>query len=97
MMEAADRRLYRVRDHVPGSIILVLVVFGVFSAYTMGRLRDTEHRAAGGMGRIVAYAVLVGLLFFVTIDLEQPRRGLLRVSQAPMMDLRSALGASVRD
>jgi hypothetical protein len=89
--EAADRRLYRVREHVPGSIVLMLVMFGIFAAYTMGRLRDAQRSEAGGPARIIAYAVLVGLVFFVTIDLEQPRRGLLRVSQTPMEELRSAL------
>lgn len=93
LTEAADRRLYRVREHVPGNIVMMLVVFGVFAAYTMGRLRDARSSEAGGPSRIVAYAVLVGLVFFVTIDLEQPRRGLLRVSQAPMQDLRSSLVA----
>jgi hypothetical protein len=94
LMDAADRRLYRVREHVPGSIVLMLVVFGLFTAYTMGRLRDAQRSEAGGPSRIVAYAVLVGLVFFVTIDLEQPRRGLLRVSQAPMEDLRSSLATA---
>jgi hypothetical protein len=94
LTEAADRRFYRVREHVPGSIVLMLVVFGVFAAYTMGRLRDARSSEAGGPPRIVAYAVLVGLVFFVTIDLEQPRRGLLRVSQAPMEDLRSSLAST---
>jgi len=37
--------------------------------------------------------LLVGLVFFGTIELEQPRRGLLRVLQAPMDDLRSSLAA----
>ena len=90
--EAADRRLFRVREHVPGSIVLMLVLFGVFAAFTMGRLRDAEPSVPGSSARMVAYAALVGLVFFVTIDLEQPRRGLLRVSQAPMEELRSSLG-----
>jgi hypothetical protein len=49
LMDAADRRLYRVREHVPGSIVVMLVVFGVFAAYTMGRLRDAPHSEAGGV------------------------------------------------
>ena len=69
----------------------MLVLFGVFAAYTMGRLRDAQRTQAGGQARTVAYALLVGLVFFVTIDLEQPRRGLLRVSQAPIEDLRASL------
>jgi hypothetical protein len=39
----------------------------------------------------VAYALLVGLVFFVVIDLEQPRRGLLRVSETPIEELRASL------
>ena len=91
VMDAADRRLQRVREHVPESIVLMLVVFGVFAAYTMGWLRDTQRAVVEDLPRIMAYVTLVGLVFFVTIDLEQPRRGLLRVSQAPMEELRSSL------
>lgn len=32
-------------------------------------------------------------MFYVTIDFEQPRRGLLRVSQTPMEELRASLAA----
>ena len=59
----------------------------------MGRLRDAQRSEPGGPARIFAYAMLVGMVFFVTIDLEQPRRGLLRVSQTPIEDLRSLLAA----
>jgi hypothetical protein len=93
LTEAADRRLYRVQEHVPGSIVVMLVLFGAFAAYTMGRLRDAQRSAPGGPARIVAYSLLVGLVFFVTIDFEQPRRGLLRVAQTPMEDLKAALRA----
>jgi hypothetical protein len=33
VMEAADRRLERVRVRVPGSIVAMLVVLGVFTTY----------------------------------------------------------------
>jgi hypothetical protein len=36
----------RVRTQVPGSIVLMLVVFGVFTTYTMGRLRDAQRTMA---------------------------------------------------
>lgn len=93
MTDAAERRHNRLREHVPESIIFMLVLFGAFAAYTMGRLRDARPCAVGGRARIVAYALLVGLVFFVTIDLEQPGRGFLRASPLPMEELRSALSS----
>ena len=69
----------------------MLVLFGMSAAFTMGRLRDASATEVGGPARMVAYALLVGLVFYVTIDFEQPRRGLLRVSQAPMDAVRASL------
>ena len=88
---AHDRRLYGVRNHVPGSIVLMQVVFGVFTTFTMGRLHDQHEKTAASLFRTGAYVVLVTLVFAVTIDLEQPRRGMMRVSQAPMEDVLSSL------
>ncbi|MBS0418641.1 MAG: hypothetical protein JSR66_13085 [Proteobacteria bacterium] len=84
-----DKRLYGVRDHVTGSIVLMLVLFGIFTTFTLGRLHD--QRGRGSLFRISAYVCLVALVFYVTVDLEQPRRGLILVSQAPMQELLTAL------
>jgi len=93
MTESHDNRLYGVQDRVNGSIVMMLVVFGVFTTFTMGRLHATGGTA--GLPRISAYIFLVSLVFFVTIDMEQPRRGLHRVSQSPMLDLKASLKAQL--
>lgn len=93
MVAASDERLYGTLDHVPETIIVMLVVLGVFTTFTMGRLRDREERVTASLLRVGAYIVLVTLVFTVTLDLEQPRGGIMQVSQAPMRDLLQSLSA----
>ncbi len=88
---AYDKRLAGVRDQVNANIVLMLVILGVFTTFTMGRLHDQNGRF--GLLRISSYVGLVALVFFVIVDLEQPRRGLILVSQAPMLELEAALQA----
>lgn len=92
MADAHDKRLYGVQDRVDGSIVMMLVLFGVFNTFTMGWLHERTERAA--LLRIAAYIALVSLVFFVTVDMEQPRRGLILVSQVPMQALQASLHAA---
>lgn len=91
MAEAHDKRLFGVRDQVNPHIVLMLVLFGVFTTFTMGRLQ--ERSGKGSLFRIGSYIVLVTMVFFVTVDLEQPRRGLILVSQTPMLELSHSIQA----
>ena len=83
---AYDNRLQGQMDHIPGTVGLMLVLFGLFSTYTMGRLAD-GMRGVSALG----YMVFVGLVFWVTLDMETPRRGFLHVSQHPMEELQHNL------
>lgn len=87
---AHDERLYGVQNHVPGSIILMLVFFGLYMAFATGRFGGNSKGVVSWI-RIGSHAALVALVFAVIIDLEQPRRGLLRVSQVPMQDVLKSL------
>jgi hypothetical protein len=91
LTSAHDKRLYGVRDHVNENIVMMLVMLGVFTTLTMGRLQDPGGRH--NLLRISAYIGLVAMVFYVTVDLEQPRRGLITVSQEPMRELSAALHA----
>jgi hypothetical protein len=92
MTESHDKRLYGIQDRIDGSIVMMLVLFGVFTTFTMGWLHEPTERA--GLLRISAYVALVSLVFFVTVDMEQPRRGLMLVSQVPMQALQASLHAA---
>lgn len=89
LTSAHDKRLFGVRDHVNENIVLMLVLLGIFTTLTMGRLQDPGGRH--NLLRITAYIGLVAMVFYVTVDLEQPRRGLITVSQVPMQELSAAL------
>ena len=91
MTQAHDERYYGIQNQVPGSIVLMLMIFALNAAFTMGRFTAPGSKMKSSVIRIGVYILLVVLVFYVTIDLEQPRRGIMRVSQAPMQDMLTSL------
>jgi hypothetical protein len=83
---AYDNRLQGLRDKLPESIVFILMAFGVFSTFTMGRVADGARR-----GSAFAYVALVATVFWIILDLEMPSRGWLRASQQPMEELAAHL------
>jgi hypothetical protein len=83
---AFENRLQGLRDNIPESIVAMLMLFGVFSTFTMGRVAEGTRR-----GSALAYIALVALVFWIILDLEMPRRGWLLVSQRPMEELAAHL------
>lgn len=86
---ADAKRLSGVRDQINGNILLMLVLFGMLTTLTMGRLQEPGSRF--GFLRISFYIGLVALVYFVLVDMEQPRRGLILVNQTSMQELSRAL------
>lgn len=96
LTKAHDQRYYAAFDQVPGGIVLLLVLFGFYSAFTIGRLSTNvetrSHKASASLtAQAMLYSILVSLVFTTTIDLEQPQRGFLTVSRTPMTDLLHSL------
>lgn len=91
LIGAYEKRYYGVQKQVNGNILLMMVLFGMFSTFTMGRLHDPKDDGRYGLLRACGYVFLVSLVYFITVDMEQPRRGLMLVSQAPMQDLLTSL------
>jgi hypothetical protein len=93
MIDAFGRRDAALNRHVPE--VVLFLVYGTFLmtsiivGYTSG-LRG--HRASFVTHIMVA---LIVLLVFIIIDLDRPRRGLIQVSQASMLELRDAMAAPV--
>jgi hypothetical protein len=78
-------RLAAVRDRVPPSVVLLLVVAAVLCMVLMGWQQgaSSENHPGAALG----FAVLVSLVLWVTLDLNQPHRGWITVSQEPMQQL----------
>jgi hypothetical protein len=82
-------RLAAGRDRLPPSVALLLFVTAVVTMTLLG----TQQGASGEWhpGTMVGFVVLVSMVVGVTLDLNQPQRGLIRVSQEPMQRLLSAM------
>jgi hypothetical protein len=78
-------RLAAINDRLPTSIVLLLLLSAVSSAMLVGREQGAmdEPDIAG----TVCYILLVSFAIYVTLDLNQPDRGLITVSQEPMVRL----------
>ncbi|MBX3041643.1 MAG: hypothetical protein KF789_13135 [Bdellovibrionaceae bacterium] len=87
MTMAHDNRHFGVQNHAPGDILLMLVFLGLYATFVMGKGYIEKEKKRSPWIRVISYSLLISLVFAIMIDLEQPRKGLMRVSQAPMKDL----------
>ncbi len=82
-------RLMAARDRLPTSIILLLLVSAVISALLVGREQGAADEA--DIAGTVCFIILISMAIFVTLDLNQPDRGLITVSQEPIQRLLSTM------
>jgi Mg2+/citrate symporter len=76
-------------DRLPTSIVLLLLLSAVIAAMLVGREQGSadEYDIAG----TVCFVILISFAIFVTLDLNQPDRGFITVSQEPMRRLLSTM------
>jgi len=82
-------RLAAIRDRLPPSIIVLLFVSAMVSAMLVGR----EQGASGAVEIVgtASFIVMVSLAIYVTLDLNQPERGLITVSLEPFEHLLASM------
>jgi hypothetical protein len=79
-------RLAASRKHLPGLVMGLLIACSLVAAAVMGYgCGISGHRRAP---LTLALALLIGASLWVTIDLDYPRAGLMRLSDAPLESLR---------
>ena len=86
-----DRALYGSQNQVADTIIILLISFGLVSAFMVGGSGQKHRRLGSTITRITVYTVLVTAVFTVTMDLEQPHRGIMRNPQISLVDLLASL------
>jgi hypothetical protein len=83
-------RLAAGRDRLPESIVGLLFLAAVVAVLLVGRqqgaAREREWVAT------IGFVILVSMAVWVTLDLNQPQRGLITVSQEPLQRLLSGMG-----
>ncbi|MBV8361079.1 MAG: hypothetical protein JO189_24550 [Deltaproteobacteria bacterium] len=82
-------RLAAIRDRLPGSVVALLFVAAIVTATLIGR----NQGFSGGFdpGGTLCFVLIVSLAVYVTLDLNLPERGFIRVSQEPIERLISSM------
>lgn len=89
LRNAHAARLAAVKDRLPPEIVVLLFVSAIIATVLVGR----EQGAAGTpeIAGTLAFIVLVVLTISVTLDLNQPTSGFVKVSQEPVRELIATL------
>jgi hypothetical protein len=89
---ALTARLAAVEDRVPGSVLLLLFALAIVALALDGiELGGSGTSSAVEVVGRLSFIFLIALAVFVTLDLDQPDRGLITVSQAPIDRLVSSM------
>ena len=78
------------RDRLPPPILALLAVSAVGAAYLVGAARGRTGNRLGVSA--VFFVTLVSAIVWVTLDLNQPARGLITVDQEPMEQVLTWMG-----
>ncbi len=78
-------RLSAVRDRLPESIVILLFTAAIVSTLLIGR--EQGGTAKPDIIGTLCFILLVTCAVYVTLDLNQPERGLIRINQEPMEQL----------
>ena len=89
LIDAKGFRDAALDNHVPASVMLLLFTGAILAVGMVGYVNGVaNHRATVVTGMLI---VLFALTIFVIVDLDRPRRGLIRVSQISMTELKKGL------
>ena len=83
-------RLNAARDRLPASIVLLLFLASVVAMVSTGR----HPGVSGGprLGAAAGFTLLVCMMVWVTLDLNQPHRGWITLNQEPLERLLKSMG-----
>ncbi len=89
LISSNTARLAAAKDRLPTAVVWLLLVSAVLSSMLVGRDQGVSDKP--DFAGTVCFIVLVSLAVYVTLDLNQPERGWIKVSQEPMERLLSIL------
>ncbi len=85
VMSSHAARLAAVRDRLPPSIVWLLFACAVLTMAATGRRHGLKNKWRPGS--TLAYTAIVAAVVWVSLDLNQPQRGAITISQEPLQRL----------
>ncbi len=86
MIDLHASRLGAARNHIPPTVLTALILVAIASMGWVGASFGSTGRR--GMVTALILSALIAFVIAVIVDLDQPRAGMIRVSQTPLLDLR---------
>jgi hypothetical protein len=75
-------RLAAIRDRLPASIVVLLILSSIVTTILISR--EQGFSASIEIAGTLCFILLVCAAIYVTLDLNQPERGIIMVSQEPL-------------
>jgi hypothetical protein len=88
MIDLHAARLGAGRNHIPPTVLTALILVALAAMGWVGASFGSTGRR--GMVTTLILSGLIAFVITVIIDLDQPRAGLIRVSQTPLLELQRA-------
>lgn len=88
VIDVHSLRVHANEDRIPEAVLYVLIIFALVASLTVG-----YGAGLGGSRRpvlSVCFCLLVALMLGMVIDADRPERGLIRISQQRLVELRDA-------
>ena len=92
MIDITTTRLVATENHPPSVVFVLMALLGLVAGLLMGY--DTSTNRDRSVLHTWIFAAILSLTFYVIIDLEFPRLGMIRVDAADhvLVDLRRSMG-----
>jgi FtsH-binding integral membrane protein len=90
MIDSYGRRDAGLNRHVPEGVLFLLYAALVISGGVVGLSSGLSGHRPSRASSVAMVMLLVAMVFLI-IDLDRPRRGLIRVSHAPLIDLLASI------
>ncbi len=92
VIDSHEARVSALSDHVPVSVLALMILVASISSYLIGRAEAESGRLRR---RTITLILIVSAIVQVTVDLEQPLRGFILSNHEPMIRLAESLGIKI--
>jgi hypothetical protein len=90
VIDLLAKRNAMTRMHMPRLVVVVLIAAAAIAMGTIGYGSGLAHRRPRVL--TLCFATLIAMVMWITIDLDHPRAGMIRMSEQPLVDARAGMG-----
>jgi hypothetical protein len=91
VIDLSSTRAWANRNHLPDPVLALLLVSVIVSSMLLGHSSGLAGRRHPGLW--LASNIVFALVLYVVLDFDRPRRGLIRIDQTPLVELRDSFAA----